>query len=92
MSEEYVIVDSKKCLTTRSDISNFAHIAIQCLICEDSVELEEYEESRLKHGMYVAPKICDKCKEAILKMRNTKVSTKDKTTNQIYHNIRIRRK
>lgn len=36
-------------------------IATPCLICGDSVPIEHYSK---------APKICDKCKEAVLLIRN----------------------
>lgn len=42
---------------------------ISCLVCGESVELTEMEESRLMCGMSVHSKICDKCKAAILYMR-----------------------
>ena len=28
------------------------------------------EKARLDHGMYIHPKVCDKCKEAVLYIRN----------------------
>lgn len=42
---------------------------IQCLICDEAVELSEMENSRLDHGLSINPKICDKCKQAILYAR-----------------------
>lgn len=44
-------------------------IAISCMVCGESVDLSNYEQARLEAGLPVGPKICDKCKEAILEMR-----------------------
>lgn len=44
-------------------------LCISCLICGEPVPLTEMEESRLNYGMDIHSKICDKCKAAILYMR-----------------------
>ena len=40
-----------------------------CIICGEFVTLDEFEESRLLHGMHISSKVCDKCKQAILYTR-----------------------
>ena len=47
-----------------------AHLSIACLVCGESVALEEWEERRLDYGLSIHSKICDKCKTAILYMRD----------------------
>ena len=46
-----------------------AHLRMICLFCGEPVRLSEMEEARLDHGMYIHPKVCDKCKEAVLYIR-----------------------
>ena len=41
-----------------------------CIICDESVRLSNEEEELLKRGLTVGSKICDKCKQAILYIRN----------------------
>lgn len=45
-------------------------IAIACLICNELVDLTENEEAVASTGRIV-PKVCDKCKQAVMKMRKT---------------------
>ena len=40
-----------------------------CLICNEPIKISEYTDNRLRHEQWVNPKICDKCKQAILKVR-----------------------
>jgi uncharacterized protein YlaI len=47
---------------------NFRY-CMPCIICDESVELTEEEEMSLKYGNHVRSKVCDKCKEVILYMR-----------------------
>ena len=47
-----------------------AHLCMACLFCGEPVRLSEMEEARLNNGMYIHPKVCDKCKEAVLYIRN----------------------
>lgn len=44
-------------------------ICLPCIICDEAVELTEMEEARLDYGHHVGSKVCDKCKAAILYMR-----------------------
>lgn len=46
-----------------------AHLSIACLVCGEPVVLDEQEEMRLDYGLPIHSKICDKCKAAILYMR-----------------------
>lgn len=48
------------------------HLATPCLICGESVELTEYEAM----GKNIF-KICDKCKNAVMKMRGGEIMLKD---------------
>ena len=45
------------------------HLSIACLVCGEPVVLDEQEETRLDYGLPIHSKICDKCKEVILYMR-----------------------
>jgi hypothetical protein len=47
-----------------------AQLCMACLFCGEPVGLDEMEKARLDHGMYIHPKVCDKCKEAVLYIRN----------------------
>ena len=44
--------------------------SIQCIICEESVQLTDKEVELMHCGNRLPPKICDKCKKAILYMRS----------------------
>ena len=44
-------------------------LSIACLICGESVELDEMELAKLNHGLDIQPKICDSCKNTILYYR-----------------------
>ena len=46
-----------------------ARLSIACLVCGEPVVLEEWEEMRLDCGLPIHSKICDKCRAAILYMR-----------------------
>ncbi len=46
-----------------------ARLSIACLVCGEPVTLEKWEEARLDFGLSIHSKICDKCKAAILYMR-----------------------
>ena len=46
------------------------HICIPCLVCGEGVTLTEEEEATMYYGHHVHSKVCDKCKEAILYMRD----------------------
>ena len=59
----------EKIITTDISQQPKAQLCISCLICGESVPLTEMEESRLQAGMNIHSKICDKCKAAILYMR-----------------------
>lgn len=55
--------------TVRRTQDSIFHLGISCLVCGEPVPLTEMEESRLRHGMSIHSKICDKCKAAVLHMR-----------------------
>ena len=44
-------------------------LSMACLVCGEPVALEEWEEARLDYGLSIHSKICDKCRAAILYMR-----------------------
>ena len=44
-------------------------MCMACLICGESVPMTEMEEVALRFGNHVHSKICDKCRETILYMR-----------------------
>lgn len=48
---------------------NTNSISVECLICGQSVLLTAFEEMVARnHSIY---KVCDKCKQAVMKMRET---------------------
>lgn len=53
----------------------------ECIVCNEPVELSEIEVSRLRHGLHINSKICDKCKQAILYIRNEIKERKDLNKN-----------
>ena len=44
-------------------------LCTSCLICGDGVPLTEQEECALQYRHHIHSKVCDKCKAAILYMR-----------------------
>ena len=40
-------------------------LSAKCLLCNEDIELDEYEISRIEHGFNISPKVCDGCKAAI---------------------------
>ena len=57
-----------KIKSVKSNVSLIADTA-SCLICGENVPLEEFEQRRIRFGSYIDPKVCDKCREAVLEMR-----------------------
>lgn len=56
-------------LTTNSKIN--CHLSTACLVCEEPVELPEEDVLRMDLiTSYYPVKICSKCKEAILRVRD----------------------
>lgn len=53
------------------DIAMFgeSYLCASCMVCGDSIRLEPWEVSVLHYGHHIHSKICDKCKAAILYMR-----------------------
>lgn len=45
------------------------YFSTPCIVCGEYVALNEMEEAALSYGRHVSSKICDKCKAAILYMR-----------------------
>ena len=72
MSQETIKV-TNKVMTTETVTANkrIHHYTISkaCLICGDSVELDEIETAVMMAGHHVDSKICDKCRQAILHIR-----------------------
>ena len=44
-------------------------LCILCLVCGEGVPLTEEEEATMYYGHHVHSKVCDKCKAAILYVR-----------------------
>ncbi len=44
-------------------------LAMPCLVCGEGIVLTEEEEAGMYYGHHVHSKICDKCRAAILYMR-----------------------
>ena len=45
------------------------HLSVGCIVCGESVILDEREVSMLEYGLPIHSKVCDKCRAAILHMR-----------------------
>lgn len=56
-----------------------SYLAMPCLICGDSVMLTSREEMSLQYGRHIHSKVCDKCREAVLCMRE-QMEMEKKTT------------
>ena len=54
--------------TVTTDLVTTSTICVRCLICGESVELNDTEETVLKYGKSVS-KVCGKCRNAVMKMR-----------------------
>ena len=53
-------------------------LCVGCLICDESVPLTEQEEIAMRYGHPIHSKVCDKCRAAILYMREQMPSTQEK--------------
>ena len=66
-----MIENNGKTITINTNIPEFAKasIGVECIICGESVLLTAFEEMvARKHSVY---KVCDKCKQAVIIMRET---------------------
>lgn len=58
--------------TAKINISKVeCYLSTACLVCGEGVRLTTEEEYAMRSGFHVNPKICDKCKEAILHIRKS---------------------
>lgn len=55
--------------TAKLSGNNSVSLATSCLICNEFVILDDFEIARINYGRDVNPKICDKCKRAIMYIR-----------------------
>ena len=46
-----------------------SYLGAPCIICDESVPLTQNEILSLEHGHHIHSKVCDKCKAAVLRMR-----------------------
>lgn len=53
--------------------------SISCIICNEPVILSENEVQLMRSGHHVCSKICDKCKHAIIRMREHTDVSKDRS-------------
>ena len=60
-------IDSYEHITANKAVTSM--LCMGCLICGEPVPLSVEEESTLMNGINIGPKICDKCRNASLKMR-----------------------
>lgn len=44
-------------------------LCMTCIICNEPVELNEIEQMKLDFGQSVCPKVCEKCRLSVLRMR-----------------------
>ena len=68
-----------KIKNVKSNVSTIAD-AVSCLICGENVPLEKFEQSRVRFGLDIHSKVCDKCREAVLEMRKRLDTDIDKQT------------
>ena len=57
----YVTVDTSTQLKPRYSIG--------CVICDEPVELTDNEVMAMQHGHHIHSKVCDKCRQAVLYIR-----------------------
>ena len=62
-----MIENNGKIKTIKASPPETIKIGVSCIICGDSVELNDYEA--MCHSNIV--KVCEKCKKAVMKMRET---------------------
>ena len=64
---EYKIYNSK----AEVDAAMYAALSLctPCVICGESIPVNKHDEDAFLHGFYVHNQICDKCKAAILYVR-----------------------
>lgn len=57
--------------TSTIDVSNLVKpsICTSCMVCGETIELISEEQTLLRYGRSIHNKICDKCKRAILHIR-----------------------
>lgn len=55
-------------ITTKIN-TNQSWIGMPCIICGESVALTSNEVLSLEHGLHIHSKVCDKCKAAVLRIR-----------------------
>ena len=62
----------KETKTVSIDISKMPSFkySIACIICSEPVELTEMETAQLEYGHHIHSKVCDKCRMAIMYLRN----------------------
>lgn len=44
-------------------------LATKCIVCSESVLLTQLEEEMVRYGMTIGSKVCGRCKQAILYIR-----------------------
>jgi hypothetical protein len=50
-------------------IVNLPRLGVDCIICGETIELTPNEEASLYYGHSIGSKVCDKCKQAVLYIR-----------------------
>lgn len=61
-----IMEESKTCtINTNANV----RLCTSCIVCSESIPLTQEEELSLQYGHSIHSKICDKCKQAILHMR-----------------------
>lgn len=61
MSNETIKIDTT--IVTQS------HLCTKCIVCDEPIVLSQWDEMTLRHGGHIHSKMCDKCRAAILYMR-----------------------
>lgn len=59
----------KETITISLKDSTHAHIGVNCLICDEFIRLTDREIYLMSHGRLVV-RVCDKCKDAVKRIRN----------------------
>lgn len=50
-------------------IVDSSRLSVACIICGETIELTPNEEASLYYGHSIGSKVCDKCKQAVLYIR-----------------------
>ena len=60
----------EKVIVSKSEYGNGWYYTMPCIICDESVKLTDEEYKMMQAGHRLRSRVCDKCKQAVLHMRD----------------------